>query len=204
MVDERGETGIDFVRAARARGSAAPVVLMSRVMPEILQILSLQAGAVGWWRKGLVAPGDLHRLLVAAAADPGPIGRLRLRQLRVRARACLTDDVAETAAVVHMTAKLVSEALGAKGASVSALAKELGIARSTLEAYAPLARWPDGEIEKAFCLGGKGGKRLSTSHLLAVSALPFSEAMGLLREAIASGWSVKVLRETIGQRRTAR
>jgi hypothetical protein len=68
---------------------------------------------------------DLHRLLVAVAADPGPIGetfegmseygRLRLRQLRVRARASLTDDVAETAAVVHMTAKLACETLGVKG-----------------------------------------------------------------------------------------
>jgi hypothetical protein len=33
---------------------------------------------------------------------------------------------------------------------VSAHAKEPGIARSTLEAYAPLARWPDGDIEKVF------------------------------------------------------
>jgi CheY-like chemotaxis protein len=211
--DPAAPDGLAFVERARADGVDAPLILMSSVVPELLQQLSLRARALSWWAKSVARGAFLCRLVRETLRDPPHLhahlhgmserSRLGVRQLRIRARAQLPDEdrsAAELSALVKITASLAREAIEGPEIVLSALASELGIARSTLEGYGPLARWTAEDIQMLFTLVGKGGARLSVSHLLEAASLTPQDGTRVLRDALHRGWSPKEIRAHLRER----
>jgi hypothetical protein len=128
-------------------------------------------------------PDDLRELLEAVNR-----ASIDIRAAEAE-RACRIAALARAAAGRHARHGLTA---------TEACARALGVARSTLQAFAALAaRWTPEDLRTMFRHHDAGGRALSVSQLLLISRLPRQQRTECVQRILAEGLSVRELRKAI-------
>jgi hypothetical protein len=106
-----------------------------------------------------------------------------------------------TAREAHRLATFSRTALCSEGKSCAVEAKRLGIARTTLQPFASLTRWSEGELSALLEHRGPTGGRLTISHLLLTARLPARTCEQMNSRVIHEGLTVRQLRDVLRQAR---
>jgi hypothetical protein len=140
-----------------------------------------------------------HRFLDADLEADLPDDLAELLEAVNRASIDIRAAEAERACRIAALARASAGRHARRGLTATeACAQALGVARSTLQAFAALAaRWSPEDLRAMFRLHDARGRALSVSQLLLISRLPRRAREQTVRRILAEGLSVRELRKAI-------
>jgi hypothetical protein len=194
--DDENASALRFAQRVRDLGIAVPLAILGERDTGVWNT-AVRVGAQAWLAKSELEVTDLRALLERMTGDPRPEPAVHGPGLPDPAvEALVHARMSElTAHRAHSLAAFAQAAL--RSSSCAREARRHGLARTTLQPFARLARWSENELAELLGRRGARGGRLTISHLQLTARLPAGVCEGMNARIVEEGLTVRQLRSIL-------